>query len=45
MKFKKYPYDLEKYVVNKVRGLKKFKEIFKKLAKNGQRFRKDWLTL
>ena len=36
--FKKYPDDLKKYVVNKVRRLKKFKEIFQKVAKSGSRF-------
>lgn len=36
--FEKYPDDLEKHVVNKVRRLKKFKEIFQKVAKIGQRF-------
>lgn len=36
--FEKYPDDLEKYVVNKVRRLKKIKEIFQKVAKIGQRF-------
>lgn len=36
--FEKYLDDLEKYVVNKVRRLKKFKKFFKKWQKNGQRF-------
>ena len=34
----KHPDDLKKHVVNKVKGLKKFKEIFQKVVKNGQRF-------
>ena len=38
--FEKYPDDLKKHVVNKVRRLKKFKKIFQKAAKNGQRFLK-----
>lgn len=36
--FKKYHDDLEKYVVNKGRELKNFKEIFQKVAKSGSRF-------
>lgn len=36
--FEKHPDDLEKYVVKKVRRLKKFKEIFQKVAKSGSRF-------
>ena len=36
--FKKHPDDLEKYVVNKVRRLKKIKEIFQKVEKSGSRF-------
>lgn len=34
--FEKYPDDLKKHVVNKVRRLKKFKKIFQKAAKNGR---------
>ena len=36
--FEKYPDDLKKHVVNKVRILKKTKEIFQKVAKSGSRF-------
>lgn len=35
---KKHPDNLEKHVVNKVRILKKIKEIFQKVAKSGSRF-------
>ena len=38
MKIKKNPDDLKKHVVFKVSRLKKIKEIFQKVAKNGQRF-------
>ena len=34
----KHPDDLKKYVVNKGRELKNFKEIFQKVAKSGSRF-------
>ena len=35
----KHPDDLKKYVVNKGRELKNFKEIFQKVAKSGSRFK------
>ena len=38
--FEKYPDDLKKHVVNKVRRLKKFKKFFKKRQKMGNDFRK-----